>query len=151
MLLFNSGFLNFYLMSFVIQRSHPRHYIIFIIFYFYLFIFKDFIYLFMRDTEREGKTQAEGEAGSMQGARRGTRSRVSRIRPWAKGSTKLLSHPGCPSTGNFYIASAIWLQKAFICTFIGGLCQVAGEFCEGCPRSSCWSSASPWWVPLQGC
>ena len=36
--------------------------------------FKDFIYLFMRDTEREGgrereaETQAEGEAGSMQGA-----------------------------------------------------------------------------------
>ena len=32
-------------------------------------IFKnDFIYLFMRDTEREAETQAEGEAGSMQGA-----------------------------------------------------------------------------------
>ena len=32
--------------------------------------FKDFIYLFMRDTEceRETETQAEGEAGSMQGA-----------------------------------------------------------------------------------
>ena len=37
-----------------------------------LFFFKDFIYLFMRDTERErereAETQAEGEAGSMQGA-----------------------------------------------------------------------------------
>ena len=32
------------------------------------FFFKDFIYLFMRDTERETETQAEGEAGSMQGA-----------------------------------------------------------------------------------
>ena len=36
------------------------------------FFFKDFIYLFMRDTqrererEREAETQAEGEAGSMQ-------------------------------------------------------------------------------------
>ena len=30
--------------------------------------FKDFIYLFMRDIEREAETQAEGEAGSMQGA-----------------------------------------------------------------------------------
>ena len=32
--------------------------------------FKDFIYLFMRDTEREkeAETQAEGEAGSIQGA-----------------------------------------------------------------------------------
>ena len=37
------------------------------ILFFYLFIFKIFIYLFMRDT-------AEGEAGSMQGARCGTRS-----------------------------------------------------------------------------
>ena len=34
--------------------------------------FKDFIYLFMRDTQREAETQAEGEAGSMQGARCGT-------------------------------------------------------------------------------
>ena len=53
----------------------------------------------MRDTERgerETETQAEGEAGSMQGARSGTRSRVSRIRPWAEGSAKLLSHVGCP-------------------------------------------------------
>ena len=37
----------------------------------------------MRDTEREAETQAEGEAGPMQGARRGTQSRVSRITPWA--------------------------------------------------------------------
>ena len=34
--------------------------------------FKDFIYLFMRDTEREAETEAEGEAGSMQGAQCGT-------------------------------------------------------------------------------
>ena len=32
------------------------------------------MYLFMRDTQREAETQAEGEAGSMQGARRRTRS-----------------------------------------------------------------------------
>ena len=31
-------------------------------------LFKDFIHLFMRDTQREAETQAEGEAGSMQGA-----------------------------------------------------------------------------------
>ena len=49
----------------------------------------------MRDTEREAETQAEGEAGSMQGARRGTQSPVSRIRPWAESGTKPLSHPGC--------------------------------------------------------
>ena len=38
--------------------------------------FKDFVYLFMRDThthtEREAETQAEGEAGSVQGTRCGT-------------------------------------------------------------------------------
>ena len=50
----------------------------------YLFIYV-FIYLFMRDREREAETQAEEEAGSMRGARCGTRSRVSRIRPWAEG------------------------------------------------------------------
>ena len=56
----------------------------------------------MRDTETETETQAEGEAGSMQGAQRGTQSPVSRIRPWAEGSTKTLSHPGCPKK-DFYI------------------------------------------------
>ena len=48
----------------------------------------------MRDTERER------EAGSMQGARCGTQSRVSRIRPWAEGGAQLLSHPGCPKAEN---------------------------------------------------
>ena len=51
-------------------------------------------YLFIR--EREAETQAEGEAGSMQGAQRGTQSWVSRIRPWAEGVAKPLSHLGCP-------------------------------------------------------
>ena len=49
-----------------------------------------------REREREAETQAEGEAGSMQGAQRGTRSRDSRITPWAEGDAKPLSHPGCP-------------------------------------------------------
>ena len=34
---------------------------------------------------REAETQAEGEAGSMQGARPGTQSGESRITPWAQG------------------------------------------------------------------
>ena len=52
----------------------------------------------MRDThrERERQRQAEGEAGSMQGAGHGTQSHVSWITPWAEGSAKPLSHPGCP-------------------------------------------------------
>ena len=47
----------------------------------------------MRDTQRERpEVQGEGEAGSMQGARHGTRSWVSRIRPWAEGGAQPLSH-----------------------------------------------------------
>ena len=42
--------------------------------------------------ERGAETQAEGEAGSMQGARHGTRSWVSRIIPWAEGGAKPLSN-----------------------------------------------------------
>ena len=38
----------------------------------FLFIFKDFIYLFIRDTQREAETQAEGEAGYLWGAQCGT-------------------------------------------------------------------------------
>ena len=47
----------------------------------------------MKDTEREGEaeTQAEGEAGFMQGARHGTQSQDSRIMPWAEGGAKPLS------------------------------------------------------------
>ena len=52
----------------------------------------------MRESERETETKAEGEeAGSMQGAQRGTRSQASRITPWAEGGAKPLSHPGCPN------------------------------------------------------
>ena len=63
------------------------------------FFFKDlFIYLFMIDTEieREAETQEEGEAGPMLGARRGTRSRDSRIVPWAKGRRQTAEHPRDP-------------------------------------------------------
>ena len=50
----------------------------------------------MNEREREAETQAEGEAGSMQGARHGIQSQVSRIRPWAEGGAKPLSHLVCP-------------------------------------------------------
>ena len=56
----------------------------------------------MRDTQRESETQAEAEAGSLQGARCGTRSQISRIRPWAEDGAKLPSHPGCPLFVGFY-------------------------------------------------
>ena len=50
------------------------------------------ILLIYSKTQREGQRHRQGEAGSMQGARCGTRSRVSRIRPWVEGGAKPLSH-----------------------------------------------------------
>ena len=61
-----------------------------------------------REREREAETQAEGEAGSMQGARCGTRSRVSRITPWAAGGAKPLRHQGCPE--GFLTPNLKWYQ-----------------------------------------
>ena len=55
-----------------------------------------FLRFYLLETERERDRQAEGEAGSMQGAQCGTRSGDSRIRPWAEGGAKPLSHLGCP-------------------------------------------------------
>ena len=66
-----------------------------------------------REREREVETQAEGEAGFMQGTQRGTRSRVSRIMLWAKGSAKPLSHPGCPSLRFLKISLAWGVLKEY--------------------------------------
>ena len=49
----------------------------------------------MRDTEKEAETQAEGEAGSLQGAPCGTRSRTPGSGPGLEAGIKPLSHPGC--------------------------------------------------------
>ena len=65
-----------------------------------LFIFcffkKCFIYLFMRDTEREAESQAEGEAGSLWGAWCRTRSQDPRIMSWVKGKCSTTEPPRCP-------------------------------------------------------
>ena len=66
----------------------------------------------MRDTQREAETQAEGEAGSMQGAPCRTRSQDSGIMPWAEGGAKLLSYPGCPNSSFSLSASAWGLQQS---------------------------------------
>ena len=63
------------------------------------FLFKDFLYLFMRDTEKE----AEGEADSMQGARCGTRSQDLRISPEPKADAQPLSHTGLPGENQFVL------------------------------------------------
>ena len=52
--------------------------------------------MIVTEREREAETQAEGEAGSMQGAQRGIRSRVSRIAPWAKGRHQTAAPPRDP-------------------------------------------------------
>ena len=58
-----------------------------------------FIYSWETQREREAETLTGGEAGSMQEAQCGTRSRVPRIRSRAEGSAKPLSHQGFPSQG----------------------------------------------------
>ena len=62
-----------------------------VIFYFLRF------YLFIHERHKEwgggAAAQAEGEAGSVQGARRGARSLVSGITPWAEGGVKPLLPP----------------------------------------------------------
>ena len=64
---------------------------------FCFYFFKDF-YLFIhkRHTHTEAETQAEGEAGSMLGARCGTRSQDSRITPWAEGRCQTTEPPRDP-------------------------------------------------------
>ena len=55
------------------------------------------IYLFIHEerAKREAGIQAEGETDSLQEARYGTQSWVSRITPWAAGGAKPLRHGGC--------------------------------------------------------
>ena len=53
------------------------------------------MYLFMRDTEAE--TQGEGEAGSLRGAQRGTRSQDPGVTPWAEGKCPTAEPPRGPN------------------------------------------------------
>ena len=58
------------------------------------FFKKYFMYLFMRNTKREAETQAEGETGSLRGARWGTRSQDPGITSWAEGRCSTVEPPG---------------------------------------------------------
>ena len=62
-----------------------------------LFFFFKILFINERHTKREAETQAEGEAGSMQGARCGTRSRIPVSYPEPKADAQPPSHPGVPS------------------------------------------------------
>ena len=55
----------------------------------------------MGDTERGAETQEEGEAGSLQGARRGTWPQTPGSHPELKADAQLLSHPSVPSFWGF--------------------------------------------------
>ena len=94
---------------YILPLKPTLHYMLINSFILLLLFLKIFTYLFMRDTEREAETQAEREAGSMQGAGRGTPSRVSRSMPWAKGGAKTLSHPGVP-----YNMSLFFFQRFYL-------------------------------------
>ena len=62
----------------------------------YLFL-KKILFIHDRERKREAETQAEGEAGSMPEARRGTRSRDSRMTPWAEGKCSTAEPPRHPN------------------------------------------------------
>ena len=66
-------------------------------------IFLKILFIYSWETHREAETQADREAGSMQGAQCRTQSQVSRITPWAEGGAKPLSHPGCPMSQNILL------------------------------------------------
>ena len=68
------------------------------------FFFFNFIYLFMRDTERErGRDTGRGRSRlHAPGARRGIRSRVFRITPWAKGRRQTAAPPRDPYYSDLY-------------------------------------------------
>ena len=57
-------------------------------------VFKNFILFIYSWRHTEAETQAEGEAGSMQGAQCGTRSQDPRITSWAKGRRSTTEPPG---------------------------------------------------------
>ena len=96
----------------------------------------------MRDTEREAETQAEGEAGSMQGAQYRTRSQDPRITTGAKGRGSTTEPSRCPKTTQVVLSLrflAKWHLKQYhyvllitlkstgpTCT-LNGSCTAVGE------------------------
>ena len=92
---------------------------------FSLFLFfKDFIYLFMRDTERQAETQAEGEADSSWGAQWETRSQDSGSRLEMKADAQPLSHPGVPRSVLKTGLSWVFLRLPFQTEHSSGFCFI---------------------------
>ena len=64
---------------------------------FFIFIFfKDFIYLFTRDTEREAETKRREKQAPCREPNVGLDPGTPGLRPGEKAGTKPLSHPGIP-------------------------------------------------------
>ena len=80
------------------------------------FFLKDFIYLFMRDTEREAETQTGGEAGSLQEPDAGLHPRALGSRPELKGDAQLLSQPGIPRNSRHFISIPLASPRAALRT-----------------------------------
>ena len=59
------------------------------------------MYVFIYERQREPETQADGEAGSLQGAQCGIQSQDPGSRPEPKVDAQLLSHPGAQVYSNF--------------------------------------------------
>ena len=104
----------------------------------------------------------------MQGARRGTRSRVSRITPWAAGGAKPLRHQGCPRLSFLKLGKVVCIRSPPGCSqTIGGTLSKAwawwwqeagsqagpgGVLPSACssstspgPRAGIWGFLSLWW------
>ena len=74
-----------------LNESKLPHTQVFLFIFYFLKILSTYSWETQR--EKEAETQVEGEAGSMQGAQRGTRSGVSGIVPWAKGRRQTAQPP----------------------------------------------------------
>ncbi|XP_072669718.1 NAD-dependent protein deacylase sirtuin-5, mitochondrial isoform X6 [Canis lupus baileyi] len=73
---------------------------------------KNLLEIHEREREREAEIQEEGEAGSMPGGRRGTRSRDFRIAPWAKGRRQTAEPPRDPPIHHIFNVN---LMKKIVC------------------------------------
>ena len=71
----------------------------------------------MRDPEREAETQAEGEAGSLHGARWGLDPGTLGSRPKPKADAQPLSHPGALHSKNFKASVYQHLENFSIFTY----------------------------------
>ena len=107
-----------------------------------LLFFKDFIYLFTRDThtqrEREAETQAEGEAGSCREPEVGLDPGSPGSRPEPKAGAKPLSHPGCPWNTHFlhksfsFLTIIIYVFFLDLIKFCSRAAPVAQRFSAAC-------------------